>query len=287
MSGGSELTCLLNEPGTLTVAQMEAGDVFSNHRLKSVWNLSTRSMWLVSSNLSQGVYTTGSVEFLEDTRTATLSGEPSTWPDATHSSDGSANSWSTGPSTNQRRWNLETVIETQTSSGETPIFVQNDFTRRVVVGYAHPLPTILGGEETKTTSEMAVISAPLKRTPGSIFVERAASTNGVTVQTSFYWPEPPRGATAGYTAPLVSFVKTTISGLTSVPITLTNYYSQTYRPGHHNITEEFLFEPGLEPGLPEADKAELKAANILLLYLRLGYMDDLQVLGYDQKFRPL
>ena len=286
-SGGSKLAFLLNEPGTLTVAQMEAGDVFANHRLKSIWNLSTHSMWLVNSNLSQGLYTSGSVEFLEDNTVATLSGDLSTWPDATRSSDGTLNGWSTGPSTNKRSWQLETVIETQTSSGEAPIFVQNDFTRRVTVEYARPVPTILWGEETNTTNEMAVLAAPLKMTPGIILVERSVSTNGVTVQTSFYWPDPPRGATAGYTAPLVSFVKTTITGLTSVPITLTNYYSQTYRPGHHNFTEEFVFEPGLEPGLAESVKAELKAANILLLYMRVGWMDGLHVLGYDQKFRPL
>jgi hypothetical protein len=287
MSGGSKPAFLLNEPCTLTVAQMEAGDVFSNHRLKSVWNLNTHSMWLVSSNLAQGIYTSGIVEFLEDNSVATLSGDLSAWPDATRSSDGTVNSWSTGPSTNKRRWQLETVIETQTSSGEAPIFVQSDFTRRVTVGYARPMPTIQWGEETNTTNEMAVLWAPLKMTPGCIFVERTASTNGVTVQTSFYWPDPPRGATAGYTAPLVSFVKTTITGLTSGPITLTNYYSQTYRPGHHNFTEEFVFEPGLEPGLPDSAKAELKAANILLLYMRVGYMDGLHVLGYDEKFRPL
>ena len=30
------------------------------------------------------------------------------------------------------------------------------------------------------------------------------------------------------------------------------YSMQAYRPGHHNFTEDFLFEPGLDPGVSKA-----------------------------------
>ena len=70
-----------------------------------------------------------------------------------------------------------------------------------------------------------------------------------------------------YTAPLLQFVETRITGLTTDPIVLTNCYSQTYGPGHHNFTEEFIFEPRLDPGVPPATLAQLNAANIQLIYV--------------------
>ena len=109
----------------------------------------------------------------------------------------------------------------------------------------------------------------------------------VDIQTTFYWPNDPPAA-AGYTAPLVRFVETRINGLTTQPIVLTNYYSQTYRPGHHNFTEEFIFEPRLEPGLPASTFAELEAANIQFLHVELGFVEPIiNVLGMDQKLRKL
>ena len=57
-----------------------------------------------------------------------------------------------------------------------------------------------------------------------------------------------------------------IKGLTTEPITLQGDYSQTYRPGHHNFFEQFLFEPGLESGLAPQILDELYAQNIRQIY---------------------
>jgi hypothetical protein len=125
--------------------------------------------------------------------------------------------------------------------------------------------------------------------PGAILQQRTlVRTNVVTISTSFYWPKEPSGILI-YTAPLVQFVETRITGLTTQPIVLTNGYSQTYAPGHHNFTEEFIFEPRLDPGLPPATLAELNAANIQLIYAFWSGGGNLvlHVLGLDQKFRPL
>jgi hypothetical protein len=84
----------------------------------------------------------------------------------------------------------------------------------------------------------------------------------VTIRTQFYWPPPPSGPTAGYTAPLVRWVETTLTGLTSTPILLQNGYAQTYLPGHHNFWETFLFEPGLDPGVPPEVLTELQNRGI-------------------------
>jgi hypothetical protein len=68
------------------------------------------------------------------------------------------------------------------------------------------------------------------------------------------------------TYPLSHFVETRITGLTTQPIVLHGYYSQTFHPFHHNFGEEFLFEPRLEPGISQSVLDELEAKNIQLIY---------------------
>ena len=85
-------------------------------------------------------------------------------------------------------------------------------------------------------------------------------------------------------------METRIEGLTTQPILLHGYYSQTYRPEHHNFGERFIFEPRLEPGLPLAVLNELQAANIRLIHLyhdRYGSGSKATILGLDGKFREL
>jgi hypothetical protein len=276
---------LVNQPAELAVAQGEFGDVFANHRLKSLWNLETRSIWLVNSNLADGIYSQGTVEYLDGTNRRALTGNLASWPDASHSPDGTTNTWTTGPATNSWKWQLVTEIRTNSVNGEPPIFGQSDFSKQVQVQYAYPLLTITFEGPTTTTRETVTLEPRRTVGPGSIRTERSFSTNAIQIVTAFHWPPPPRGPTAGYTAPLVNFESTRITGLLPSPITLTNYYSQTYRPGHHNFSEEFIFEPELEPGLPASTKADLEAANIQLIYLRLGGPEELRILGRDQKFR--
>jgi hypothetical protein len=105
--------------------------------------------------------------------------------------------------------------------------------------------------------------------------------DGTTVSTSFYWPAEAEGAVAGYTAPAIRFVETVIDGLTSTPIVLQGEYSQTYRPEHHNFGENFLFEPALEPGIPQQQLDELTAAGVRTIHVyhdfstvTLTYYDD-------------
>jgi hypothetical protein len=57
-----------------------------------------------------------------------------------------------------------------------------------------------------------------------------------------------------------------ITGLTQDPIVLSGEFSQSYRPGHHNFYEHFVFEPRLEAGVPLATLAELEAQGIHLIH---------------------
>jgi hypothetical protein len=92
------------------------------------------------------------------------------------------------------------------------------------------------------------------------------------------------------TALLLRWEETRITGLTSDRITLRGHYSQSFGAGRHNFWDEFIFEPRLEPGLPEEQLAELESANIRLLYIHSGYMGDsitMFILGSDGQVRQI
>lgn len=280
---------LIDEPLEWVVAQREAGDVFGNHRLKSIWALHAANVRLTPANLSQGIYTEGTLNYVENGAVQTLGGALSAWPNASNSPSGALNYWTTGTGANLRRWTLSTAILTNVTGAQPPIFTQNDFETYVSVDYATPVPTLSQlGEFTTTTNEIAFLEPRRVLGPNDILKQYTASKPGVvSLEIKFYWPnEPP--AAAGYTAPLVRFVETRIAGLTTQPIVLAGYYSQTYRPGHHNFTEEFIFEPRLEPGLPASTLAELEAANIQFLHVHFGFTETaIHVAGLDHKLRKL
>lgn len=287
---GEALAFLVNEPTVYCVSMREQGDVFANHRLKSIWNLNTRSMRLTPANVAQGIYADGSLEYLSNAVKLRLDGPLASWPDAARTANGLTNTWTTGSGAAQRRWTLITALRTNVMAGEQPVFTQQDYPMEVSVAYQTPQPRLDDFRKPSTTLNDVVFLEPCPQLhPGAILREHAlANGKGVVVRTKYYWPRPP-GFAAGYTAPLVFFVETTISGLATQPIVLTNYYSQTYHPFHHNFAEEFIFEPALEPGMSASVLAELQAANIQYIYIRAGDADPpiFMAVGLDQKMRPL
>ena len=109
-----------------------------------------------------------------------------------------------------------------------------------------------------------------------------------SIEIQFYWPAPPPGPTAGYTAPLKQWKETIIQGLTLEPIVLTSWYAQTYAPGHHNFWEEFIFEPAQEESLPESQRQALEAADIRQIYVfdERGRSNQGVIIGSSGEPRP-
>lgn len=278
---------LIDEPVVCELEQY--GPVFRNHRLKSVWTLHSPNMRLVASNLTHGVYAQSSLEYLDYGEVQILSGPMNSWPNASNSLDGSTNTWTTGSGAAQRRWEMGTSFKTTVAASEPPILTLADFRRTIVVTYATPVPIRYGETLTNTVSETAYLRLRDDDVSSSIRREWLfVKTNVVAIQTTYYWPKPPVGLAAIYT-PLQRFVETRITGLTSNPIVLTNYYSQSYGACCHNAMEDFLFEPRLEPGLPAATLAELEAGNIQLIYVSSwgGRAEAFYVIGFDQTLRRL
>jgi hypothetical protein len=55
-----------------------------------------------------------------------------------------------------------------------------------------------------------------------------------------------------------------------------------------NFSEEFIFEPALEPGVPPSVLAELEAANVQFIHVFVGLGDTrIRIVGLDGKFRTV
>lgn len=251
---------LIDEPASFCIVQdenrlTEQATIFSNHRLKSLWTFRTLNMRLSPASLAQGIYTETTCQYVEDGIVRTLSGPLSSWPNASQSPSGSTCFWTTGTGTNQRNWKLDTTLPASFNSLPTPILTQTDLAKTVTVTYSN------------STSVVDVIELQvMPRSDDGVLQERIfQKSNGVSITTMYYWKKPPIGYGL-FSSPLLRFVETHIAGLTTTPIALTNYFSQTYKTWHHNMCEEFLFEPRLEPGLTPAALAELQAKDIMQVH---------------------
>ena len=287
---------LIDEPVSCRV--MQAGSsVFAAHRLKSRWTLHTVNRRLDPTNGLTGIYTEGTLDYLENGTPRTLIGPLSGWPNAARSAAGITNYWTTGSGVQRWDWELDTTLDTNVTASAPPLITALKSSRMVTVTYATPMPTVYWGSlVTNVTSETVWLEPiPKSTTPVMLQVRTLVHTNGLTVQTSYHWPKPAGGIEILF-APLLRFVETRITGLTPEPIVLTNYYSQSYSAGNHNMFEEFVFEPRLEPGLPPATLAALNAANIQLLHISTfaarfqnGIITNatFHIVGLDQTIRKL
>ncbi|MBA7636170.1 hypothetical protein ES703_43785 [subsurface metagenome] len=282
---------LINEPAQYCMFQ-GGQNVFANHRLKSRWQLETKSLWLTGDNLTDSFYTMATLEYMASARIRTLTGALPLWPFAWHSCKSSSypdgmdtvDGWLMHHLQNRRSCELQTNnVPILVSPAENPLLTIGDFGYSYNswlgfhVTYAEPvLSWDWTGPTTTTTDRVALCLCPQPQ-PGDILQQRSfTGPNGVSISTSFYWPPDP-GFSAGYTAPLVRWVETVIEGYTTEPIVLHGWYSQTYHPEHHNFSEHFIFEPQLEPGMSPQILSELRAKNIRLIHMQIAWDYDNEI----------
>jgi len=297
---------LIKEPVEYCTFQGEYGDVFANHRLKSRWLLSTQNLWLTKKNLADCFYNQLSLEYMDADRIRRLSGMLQLWPFASHRVEQAPNpdqmntmdGWLMHHLSNPRTCELRTEwIPTQVSPSQNPMLTLIDFYWPTFhVEYEQPVPSWDWQGPIATTYESIQLCPCPVEQEGDIFKERFfggpndvwLGPGDVNITTRFYWPPTPKGPIAGYTAPAVRGVETVIEGCTSEPIVLHNWYSQTYRPLHHNFGEHFIFEPRLDKQVPSEILAELQTKNIRLIHVypdpeppSRGYV--MEPHGFDEK----
>lgn len=214
---------------------------------------------------------------------------PSGWPGGgfRRTSDGTHDWFEIGSGATRRRWTLEMVVPTSMTANQIPVLFTEELTFRAIADYGTPQPVVDWNGEATTTQDMVhLVPCPVV-TPESLLQERRMGLGlGVMAVARFYWPDPPRGVVAGYTAPCIGWVGTTITGLTTEPLELRADAAQTYHPFHHNFSEEYLFEPAADPSVNAAQRAELAARNIRMIHLDWNHQSaEVRVVGLDGKLR--
>lgn len=307
---------LINEPTEYTIFSgefkvMDSTDVFADHRLKSRWTLETKSLWLNEPNLAESFYTNAHIEYLDGDRIRTITAELLLLPFAWHTFEpnDATDGWLMHHLSNPRACELKTTnIPPLVSPADNPLLTLRDLgsqpfmlgeSRFKVLGlnvaydqpvqswYQHVWPSDPpSGLRATITNKLHLWRCPQPH-PDDILMERFfQGPNDVNVTTSFYRPPPPKGFGdwTCHTAPSVRWVETIIKGYTTEPIIFHGYYSQTYRPEHHNIREQFLFEPRLEPGISQDILDELQARDIRLIHLIVdtrGYESSITTHGFE------
>lgn len=288
-------TFLINEPVEYCTFQGEHGTVFANHRLKSRWLFETKSLWLSRETLAESFHSNMRLEYLDRERIRTVSGSLELWPFAWYDLEDeyttyefkTFDGWLMHHLPNRRNCTLRTeYIPIRVMPAENPMLTFEDLNWPLLqVVYDHNVPTWDYTGPTDTDSESVYLCPRPQAQQGDLPQQRSIKLGrGISVDISFYWPPTPTGVVAGYTAPLVNWVETVITGYTTQPIVLHGWYSQTYRPGHHNFTEEFLFEPRLEPDLSPELLDELRTKDIRMIYVEIGFVDPIiAIYGFDDK----
>ncbi len=265
---------LLSTTNRYAVFQGEFGDIVSNHRLKCLWGFTTRHLRLDSSNLTATVFTGGEGEWRDGTNSIRTTGPITDLPGYSFARepDHTVDRWVLGAGAGRREFELRVYDIPQTDQRQGPLVLIDDHRIEFGVTYPAPQPRLTDPEFfiTNTTADVVWLVPVRVPTPDSKLQQRTLKHGQVELSTGYIWPREPGGIGAGYTAPLLAWTGTTITGLASRPITLRGEFSQTYRPGHHNFSEDFLFDPWLEPNIDPDLLTELAQANLRAIIVRCG-----------------
>ena len=274
-SSGSEDLAVIGSSSELMVFQGEYGTVMGNHRLKSLWRMKGENRWINPQSERNSFIAETQVEIALSGDTKKINGKPSDWSNHRFRVRQSGNlsyardSWNWNSEHGQASYWIDGQMPNSTEYEKDPVRGLSQINYFLGVDYRNSVSVYnsgFGGVNESTTKNDTVKLVPGHPSDpaqeGSILQTRSFSSGGVSIETHFYWPPYPKGPTAGYTSPLEKWVQTTITGLTVKPIILKGYFSQTYRPGHHNFWEDFVFEPSLDDDLSFSQINELQKRNV-------------------------
>lgn len=288
---------LVDVPTELCTFQGEYSDVFANYRLKSRW-----APVFANGPVAEGavLYTAADHRFVLSGAVVELSGAPASWPEASHSSFepeldgfiGIADAWSVGDGAARRSLRLRTFVPESVGPAAVPIVFPEDLAFFLEAEYAAAVPALDydGQVLSRNAESVALVVCRDDGEPSHAHLpqRRTFADDGAVIVTDFYWPPAPTGAIAGYTAPLDRWIGTAITGVTASAAELSGYFSQTYRPEHHNFTESFVFDPHLEEGIDASVVAEWQARGIRALIQPAGFDDpEMRVLTTDGRIVAL
>jgi hypothetical protein len=262
----SVVPVLLDEATTMCTFQGEYGSVLANHRLKTRGGFGTRNTSLSDAAVATSLLRTLDFTLVDGGARVSQSGDPRAFPGASHTLTGAivTDAWTLG----NRTLRFEAEFTRLVAPSETPLVVARDHAWHFGAKYRSRVAAFGQEDRIGTTTDEDVM---LERCPAESDVAPSLQTvdqagpAGLRVKSTYRY----RKAQAGFekTASLAKWEETEIKGLISKPIVLKGWWSQTFRPGHHNFDEDFVFEPALEENLPADIAAELAAKDIQALVM--------------------
>jgi len=271
-SAGYATPFLLGESRQYRALQGRGSNVFVDHRLKSRWTLKSKNLWLDERNLRSCMFGEVTIEYVSDGKVRQVTSEMSSLPDAAHTCAAPeseydqydlTDQWRFADLCNPRTYRLQTTPMFQAVVAH-PVVTLNDLRLRIEVDY--DAPVAISDLNTMTT-DIAPLYVPWEPTDQDIPEECSFTdpNTGVSIVTRLYvrwgW---------GVAATSIQFGQTRIEGLTTEPIVLTGFFSQSVGGGSHLCPKNFLFEPALEPGISPQILDELRARNVRLIYFTTG-----------------
>ena len=299
---------LVNEPATYWVFNHEQSDPIADHRLKCLLALETASARLAGANLDSCFYTGARFEYRIGETVSVLTGSPAAWPGARHAVEEDPwrgrlvrDSWTVGSGADRRDYVLTTSVPS-VNAEEGLVVTPRELKKWLDVTYATPVPVPARtpeGEPTTTSTESVQLIVSPDLTALAPGLEETFEVGGMSVAVAFLEaPGAGEGPLPGvdpnfwgsFPAYYPAWAHATLAGLLPEPIALCGYYSTTGVLGHKGRYQWFIFEPALEPGLPDAQRQALAAANIQLIYIEREPFGDLAtavILGLDGTWRPM
>jgi len=264
---------MLSEPREYVSLQGRGSNVFTSHRLKSRWTLKPKNIWLSEENLQQCIYDTVDIEYLADGQIRQISVELPSLPGARHTYE--PPEWEFGQYALTDTWRFEDINNPRTYRLRTeplfesvvrdPIVTPDDLRIGLEIEYEKP---VLIDDVNMTLTEETTLYQPWEPAEED-FMDTCSfddPNTGVSVTVQHY----ARWSMMGGTPTSVQFDQTRIEGLTTEPIVLVGYFSQSFGGGSHLCPKNFLFEPALEPGISQAILDELKDKNVKYIYYTTG-----------------
>ncbi len=254
---------LLNERRAYATLQPTYGSgLLSVHRLKSRWTFETPNVQLVASNLVAGFFTLAMVEWISGNRvvTNTLFGfsnlsyrveeEVPERPEAIYS-------WQMNSAVGPANCTLTIGLGSARVSPRMDPLRAFEFPISLAASYVESGigDSVLAPLETNSIHEVLKILE---------YDQGGSGPTNVTITSRYYlvrdvlWAGEP---------PLLRFEETRISGLTSQPMVLRGFFSQSWNGDHRQAHEYYLFEPHLEEGIDPALLQELEAKKIRMIYV--------------------
>lgn len=255
------------------------GGPFGAHYTKSSLTVRVAPFEMTPEALAQARYTNVTLNVHENGRIRTFEGALNTLPGYTHTftNNTAVDEWTFEPGGVVYR--LTTNYGPTNGAGSLQVRTPKDWDLRLMATYPED-KTCIGlvvddywlrdtNIVYRTNVFVTMLEPTMTTNNTSMPVFRSwAQTNEWQIRSDYFWVQLPDSAMGGggFTSPLVDWKGTRVEGFTTEPISLRNFFSQTYSSKRKNIRETLLFDPWLEPGISETTLAELRATNIRLIY---------------------